>query len=343
MSYTIDVYRKRVDPTHSLIEVAAYVSFFPQLVAGPIERAGRLLHQFRRKRTVTADMLSSGALLIALGFFKKLAIADAVAPYATRAFSSVQTAPWHMLVTGAWFFAIQIYCDFSAYSDIARGVARLLGFNLMVNFNQPYFSTSITEFWRRWHISLSTWLRDYLYIPLGGNRCGRIRSLLNVIITMILGGLWHGANWTFLLWGTLHGCYVVIHRLMLRGRKLPAASGTRGTGFRLKCFIKGLLTFHLVLLAWIVFRCTSLAETWQYMTGLVSLRNIQQLDMLLYYRLAFFILLLLFIDIPQYRNRCHEAMLSWHWAFRGVAIGVMIVLTILLAPSNETPFVYFQF
>jgi len=219
MAYTIDVYWGREKAKYSFPLFALYVSFFPQLVAGPIERSTRLIPELQKKRVIYPEQIYSAFQLMLVGYFKKVFIADGVAPVVNRCFDSAGTVSGLALVFGAWLFALQIYGDFSGYTDIARGVSRLFGIELCLNFRQPYLSSNITEFWRRWHISLSSWLRDYLYIPLGGNRKGKYRPYLNNMITMLLGGLWHGANWTFVVWGGLHGLYLAVHKMMMGNQK----------------------------------------------------------------------------------------------------------------------------
>jgi alginate O-acetyltransferase complex protein AlgI len=223
ISYTFDIYRRRIEPTNDLIAFGTYVSYFPQLVAGPIERAQHLMPQILNSARPFPD--DSGrreaARLILVGLIKKVVLADGVARLANDAFDQADSASAVVLIVGVVAFGIQIYGDFSGYTDIARGVSKLLGIELIVNFTQPYLSRNITEFWRRWHISLSDWLRDYLYIPLGGNRSGTLATYRNLMITMLLGGLWHGASWNFVIWGGLHGAYLVIHKLV-RGGKVDA-------------------------------------------------------------------------------------------------------------------------
>lgn len=222
ISYVMDVYRRELPATRSLVQFLAYVSFFPQLVAGPIERAAHLLPQFAKTRAITPRMLEEGGWLMVLGLFKKVVLADNLAPLADMVYQNT-TFSGPAVALGTVAFAFQIYCDFSGYSDIARGTARVLGFDIMVNFNLPYAAANLREFWRRWHISLSTWLRDYLYIPLGGNRGGKARTCLNVFLTMLLGGLWHGAAWNFVLWGVWHGAGLVVQRVV-RGASERGAS-----------------------------------------------------------------------------------------------------------------------
>ncbi|MCE7945771.1 MAG: MBOAT family protein, partial [Chlorobi bacterium CHB1] len=213
LSYTIDVYRSEKTPERNFIKFALYVTFFPQLVAGPIERSTRLLPQFDHEHKFDANRVVSGLRLMLWGFFKKLVIADRLALYVNEVYNNPADYTGLPVIIATYFFAFQIYCDFSAYSDIAIGAARVLGFDLMKNFRQPYLAQSIGEFWKRWHISLSTWFRDYLYIPLGGNRVSRLRWYVNLMAVFLISGLWHGANWTFVVWGALHGSYFVLSLL----------------------------------------------------------------------------------------------------------------------------------
>ena len=342
MAYTLDVYRGRLAPTRNFVDFALYVSYFPQLVAGPIERATNLLGQLARPRVVTREKIETGCFLILLGLFRKVAIADGVAPTVNAIFADPGSQTWAALVQGMWLFAIQIYGDFCGYSDIARGTSRLLGIELMENFNQPYLSRNITEFWRRWHISLSTWLRDYLYIPLGGNRRGVAMTYRNLMLTMLLGGLWHGARWTFVAWGAIHGVALAVHKYGLERREgAPIAAAGRWT---LRDVGAALATFHLVMLAWIFFRAASFGEAWAYLGGLAGGRGGWEawtggggLQVM------FFSLMVLATDIPQYWRGRHEALLEGPWVVRGLAYAGMLLAIVLLRPMNEMPFIYFQF
>ena len=219
LTYTIDIYRGKLSPTGSFVDYALFTSFFPQILAGPIERAANLLPQISAPRQVTRAKVLTGLNLILIGYFKKVAIADTLAPIVGKIFDTPEAMSSGQLLTGMYAYTFQIYGDFSGYTDIARGIACILGFESMVNFNTPYLSRNITEFWRRWHISLSTWFRDYLYVPLGGNRLGPARTYANLFITMLLCGLWHGAAWTFVLWGGLHGLCLMGHRMSARGKE----------------------------------------------------------------------------------------------------------------------------
>lgn len=252
LSYTIDIYKKNLEPSKSWVEFFTFVSFFPQLVAGPIERAGNLLPQFSRNRTFCYNQAVSGLQLMLWGFFKKIVIADRLSVFVDHVFNNPSDAYGLTVVLGTVFFAFQIYCDFSAYSDIAIGTARLFGFDLMTNFRTPYFSTSMKEFWGRWHISLSTWFRDYVYIPLGGNRVNTFFWVRNMMITFVISGLWHGASFNFIIWGFIHGLVIVIEGLL----------GKWYTGsVKLPVFFKWALTFSLVCLGWVFFRAATLSDS----------------------------------------------------------------------------------
>ena len=241
LSYVIDVYKGEEKAEHNFITYAAFISFFPQLVAGPIERTGNLLPQIKGKKEFSYDQAVFGLKLMAWGFFKKLVVADNLAIYADAVFSDVNYHQGFSLVLATLFFTIQIYCDFSGYSEIAIGTAKLFGVNLMTNFDSPYFSTSLQEFWRRWHISLSSWFRDYVYIPLGGNRKGKVRKALNLLITFTASGLWHGANYTYIMWGLMHGVGQVVENFFQKKKRW-------------------LLTFVYVAAAWVFFRAQSITE-----------------------------------------------------------------------------------
>ncbi len=247
ISYSVDVYRKRIEPVKNIIDFGFYVSFFPQLVAGPIVRAWEFIPQLYQKYHMSAKWFWWAVSLIVGGLFKKIVISDYLAVnFVDRVFDSPIMYSGIELLFGAYAYTLQIYCDFSGYTDIAIGVALLLGFRLPANFNRPYLACSVTDFWRRWHISLSSWLRDYLYIPLGGNRRGKARQSVNLMITMLLGGLWHGAGWLFVLWGGLHGLALVIEK---QWKRLFAHSK-----IRMPKFIAFLLTFHFVVFTWVIFR-----------------------------------------------------------------------------------------
>ncbi len=337
ISYTVDVYRRHIEPADNLLTFAVFVAYFPQLVAGPIGRAQLQLPQFSEERSYPdAEKRLSALLLIALGLFKKVVIADAVAPIVAGAFSKPNSAGALHLLLGAYAFAIQIYGDFSGYTDIARGSSRLLGIELIENFRQPYLSRNITEFWRNWHISLSTWLRDYLYIPLGGNRRGRLLTYRNLMLTMLLGGLWHGAAFTFVVWGGLHGAFLVGHRLMAERRRHEERESINWREDALRI----VATFHLVCLAWIVFRADSLTEAWSYVTGILTLRP----GPLPASALAVLgpMLLVFLIDVAQRAHRDDVWFRTWQPVPQGVVLG-MFALGIIVFSGDVVPFIYFQF
>jgi len=342
LGYTIDVYRRKMEPTDDLLSFAVYVAYFPQLVAGPIERASRLLPQIQRLRVrLTAPQIRTGLYLILLGLFRKVVIADGLAPMVDEAFGRSGSGQWVRLLFGLYAFSLQIYGDFAGYSAIARGASRLLGIELMENFRQPYLSRNITHFWRTWHISLSTWLRDYLYITLGGNRRGRIFTYRNLMLTMLLGGLWHGAAWTFVVWGGLHGLYLAAHR-SLRHKSPKAADDP----FTVRDLVPTLVTFHLVALSWIFFRADTFSQAWEYLTGIVTLRGGvpdlvvagEMLALLVPLGVMSFVL-----DLAQRQARNQTAPLEWGVLQRGFAYGVMIVGLIVFTGGGAVPFIYFQF
>jgi len=256
MSYTIDIYRRKISATRQIIEYLAYVSFFPQLVAGPIERAERLLPQFFKRRIFDHDKAVDGCRQMLWGFFKKIAIADHLGPAVDAAFANPRSMESGELVAATVLFAAQIYFDFSAYSDIACGTARLFGFELMRNFAYPYFAQNMREFWKRWHISLSTWFKDYVYLPLGGSRVSRVRKAFNVMVTFLLSGFWHGASWNFLLWGALHGSAVMPE--MLRARRDPPPPLEVLPLYHQ--FVRMLIVFAVVCVGWIFFRAKDVSD-----------------------------------------------------------------------------------
>ncbi len=272
ISYSIDVYRKKIEPTRDAVAFMAYVSFFPQLVAGPIERGSHLLPQFFQKRTFDHYQAVRGMRQILWGLFKKILIADNCAEHVNYIFSDPASQNGSTLLLGALLFSFQIYGDFSGYSDIAIGTARLFGFELMQNFSFPYFSTDIARFWRRWHISLTSWFRDYVYIPLGGSRMGQSKQIRNTLIVFLLSGLWHGAQWTFVVWGCLHFLYM-LPGLLSRKDNHSAAGEERAISHPLYFIRSGvsmIITFLLVMLAWVFFRSASIGQAFIYIQGLFS-------------------------------------------------------------------------
>lgn len=339
MSYSFDVYRRHIRPTRNLLAFAVFVAFFPQLVAGPIGRAHLQLPQFERDRIrPKGPEVAEGLFLILMGLFKKVFIADALAPFVTSAFASPRSSGSATLVLGAYAFALEIYGDFAGYSDIARGSARLLGIDLPVNFDQPYLSRSVTEFWRRWHISLSNWLRDYLYVPLGGNRGTRWSVYRNLMLTMLIGGLWHGAATTFVIWGGIHGLMLVFERQFLSA---SARDAWRPYEPR-RDLLRTVVTFNVVCGAWIFFRASSTGEAFAYLRGIAALRGgpIDSDGLVL---LALAVAAMLVIDAAQYRARNHIVMLEWTpWA-QGLVLATFALCVLVFSGGRPVPFIYFRF
>lgn len=354
LSYTIDVYRGIRKPEKRLGIFALYVSFFPQLVAGPIERSTRLIPQFDKQVKFDYDCVVSGLKLMLWGMFKKVVIADNLAQFVEPVYSNPTafTGPSFMIATV--FFAFQIYCDFSGYSDIAIGSARVLGFDLMKNFNRPYFATSVTEFWRRWHISLSTWFRDYLYIPLGGNRVKPSRNYVNLFIVFLLCGLWHGANWTFVVWGVIHGLYLIFERLTKKARAsfVQKLSLEKKIG-RWLTVMKVSITFGLVCFAWIFFRAQNLSDAWYIVTHLLTGWNevctgdLQSVLILGSHR--FFVMALILIGtmetvhLLQAKGNIEDILNNKPIWLRWTVYYVLILSIMLLGNFNSQEFIYFQF
>jgi alginate O-acetyltransferase complex protein AlgI len=346
MAYTIDVYRRQAEPAEDPLDFALYVAWFPQLVAGPIERATDLLPQLARRRTWSTDAFWSGADLVLWGFVKKVLIADSVAPWVDRVFDHPSELGRTELALGTYLFALQIYGDFSGYTDIARGVSRWLGVELSVNFRQPYAAANITDFWRRWHITLSSWLRDYLYIPLGGNRSGGWRTYRNNLVTMLLGGLWHGASVNFVVWGGLHGLYLAAHKLWLGGAPVPVPP-TSGPRAVLRRWASVLFTFHLVCLGWIFFRAPTLAGAATHLEGLLfgPWRGPDgTITLGLATSLAVFGAVVVAIDAACGSARSDVPTLArWPAPARGALYAAALLALMMIGEEGGAPFVYFQF
>lgn len=346
LSYTIDVYRKKLDATKDFIAFSAFVSFFPQLVAGPIERATELLPQFYKKRTFDYSKAVDGLRQVLWGLFKKIVIADNCAELANQIFNSSGDYNGATLFLGAIFFAFQIYGDFSGYSDIAIGVSRLFGFNLMQNFNFPYFSRDIAEFWRRWHISLSAWFRDYLYIPLGGSRGGIWMKLRNTFIIFVVSGFWHGANWTFIAWGALNAIYFLPLLLGNTNRKNLGGLGEE-TSISLREVVSIIGTFILTVFAWIFFRANNIDHAIDYISRIISpsffsIPKIQNMS-----KGLLTILLILFFLFIEWKGRkgqygIQNIGIKWKRSYR-IGFYYVIILMIFLFSGGKQEFIYFQF
>lgn len=343
LSYTIDIYRGTLKPTKSFQTFALYVSFFPQLVAGPIERACNLLPQFEHDRKVTRVMLSQALILVLTGYVKKVLISDQLAGSIEYAFSSWQEISSLALFKGLVLFSVQIYFDFSGYSDIARGTAKLFGIDLMLNFRQPYFSVDIAEFWQRWHISLSTWLRDYLYIPLGGNRKGAGRTYCNLMATMLLGGLWHGASWTFVFWGGLHGLYLIVYKLFGGRKRAISFSNVARFKYLVANFHYVVLTYLLVLVTWLLFRSPDIGIAAGYFIRMVSCVGGWDWSIIGFLILMFAVICL--IDLPAYISDDEYYINKMPLYIRlPIFIVVAVLIIMLLFQQNmDRAFIYFQF
>ena len=345
LSYTIDVYQKRLPATHDIIEFLAYISFFPQLVAGPIERATNLLPQFQRRRQFDYAKAVDGMRQMLWGFLKKLVIADNCATVVNEYWSHYQDLPGVSLFLLGVLFTFQIYCDFSGYSDIAIGCARLFGFNLMRNFNFPYFSRSIPEFWRRWHISLTTWFRDYIYFPLGGSRCDKWKIIRNVYIVWGVSGLWHGANWTFVCWGLFHATLLAIYNIFGINTKYKQVVAYGKYLPNIRETLQIALTFFLTVIGWIIFRAESMTQAVDFLTAMVSNRffDASALHEVTY---MCFGIALLAVEWLQ-RDKQHALQFSDAKPFnhRLIRWGVYYIILLLIAKyagSSQT-FIYFQF
>lgn len=349
LSYSLDIYNGKIKPERHLGRFAVYVSFFPQLVAGPIERAKNLLPQFRENIKFDIVKASDGLKLMLWGFFLKIVIADRLAMFANEVYNDVYSYEGLPLIIATYFFTFQIYCDFAGYSFIAIGAAKTMGINLMDNFKRPYFSKSISEFWRRWHISLSSWFRDYVYIPLGGNRTTKYRWYLNLFLVFLISGFWHGAGWTFIAWGGIHGFYLVFS-IVTKDRKQKLIEASKISKHK-KVFklLKVLITFHLVVFAWIFFRANNIEEAiyvvfnmfvgFGYGLDFASLplgRNYFMLS-------ASFILFMEFIHLIQERRGMRKFLSNKPLFVRWSLYYVIIFLILLFGVFEKQEFIYFQF
>lgn len=358
LGYTIDVYRGDVEVEKNFLRYALFVSFFPQLVAGPIERSKNLLAQLREEHDFSFDRMKEGLLLMLWGYFMKMVVADRIAIFVDAVYSNLNTYTGYYVLIASVLFAFQIYCDFAGYSTIAMGAAKIMGFTLMENFNAPYLSSTVSEFWRRWHISLSTWFRDYLYIPLGGNRKGTFRKYLNILIVFLVSGLWHGANWTYVIWGGLNGVFQILGDMYKPIRdKLQKVFGLDRDTFSHK-LLKIVITFLLVDFAWIFFRAATITDAliavrsiftadnpWILFDGsLYGLGLIQKDFQLMLYGIG----ILMIVDIFKYKGICiRERILQQEWWFRWL-VGIGAVLVILVFGIygfgyDAKNFIYFQF
>ncbi|MDR2563700.1 MAG: MBOAT family protein [Prevotellaceae bacterium] len=346
MSYTIDVYRQKLEPLDKIQDYAFYVSFFPQLVAGPIVRARDFIPQIRQPLFVSEEMFGRGVFLIITGLFKKAVISDYISiNFVDRIFDNPALYSGVENLFGVYGYALQIYCDFSGYSDMAIGIALLLGFRFNINFDSPYKSASITEFWRRWHISLSSWLRDYLYISLGGNRKGKIRTYINLAATMLLGGLWHGASLRFLCWGALHGIALAAHKFLMS--IFPQLKST-GAEMKPPARIVGMiLTFHLVCLSWIFFRADSFELAISMIKQIFTFFHAELLPGLLESYPAVFVLMSIGFAMhftpAKIEKSCEQIVIRLPLLWKAAALAGTIALVMQVKSSEIQAFIYFQF
>lgn len=347
LSYSIDVYRGKIEPTRDIVQFFAYVSFFPQLVAGPIERATNLLPQFGRERVFDYSQGVDGLRQIVWGYFKKIVIADWCGVYVDKVFSDIPGNDGVRLTVAAVLFAFQIYGDFSGYSDIAIGTAKLFGIKLMRNFATPYFSRDIAEFWRRWHISLTTWFRDYLYIPMGGSRRSKARVALNTMVIFLVSGFWHGANWTFLAWGAFHAFLFLPLILTGNNRKYKEIVAGDRLLPNFKEFCQILLTFALVTAGWVIFRADNLPQAWSFFTGLFHGNSLGDLKFFVnktFLSRAVWIFVMLLVEWIDRREEHGLSMKGVsHRAVRYAIYLAIILVTMLYYDDGSPKFIYFQF
>lgn len=356
LSYVIDVYKEKYEPEKNFFFYALYVSFFPQLVAGPIERPENLLPQLKNQEGINTRNMSEGMVLMLIGYIKKIVIADMIGIYVNNIFSNILETNGLLILVGTLLFSVQILCDFSGYSDIAKGVAKMFNIDLMVNFNHPYKSESIKEFWSRWHISLSSWLRDYVYIPLGGNRVKLPRWILNILIVFLISGIWHGANWTYVIWGLMHGVLQVIERLLhpliLKGCEKKGVNYNKSI-FRI---LRIVLTFTLVALTWIPFRSNNLSDmvsayrilftSWRFNSQYFATFN--AFIPMTTFNIVFILLGIVLFNLVDYlpRLRFNEKT-SGYILRKGVYVaGICLVMFCFIYLQNidvKTSFIYFQF
>ncbi len=334
LSYTTDVFRRKMKPTTDFVSFAAFISFFPQLVAGPIERAFNLLPQFHKKRLFDLNLAVKGMRQILWGLFKKIVIADTLSTYVDAIFNSYEVLPGSTLLLGAIYFAVQIYCDFSGYSSIAIGTARLFGFTLLQNFSYPYFSTNVSQFWGKWHISLTSWFRDYVYIPMGGSRGSLTKTIFNTLFVFALSGFWHGANWTFVIWGLLNGLYL-IPNLILKNKKVISENNVFG-------IFSMLFTFGLITFSWIFFRSNNLAQAFQYINGLFS-KSLFTYPVQHGMAITIPLIVILF-GVEWIRKKEIELFQpqNIHFILRWIIYLVMIIICLAFFKQNQS-FIYFQF
>lgn len=339
MSYTIDIYKKKLKPVEDLVDFSVFVSFFPQLVAGPIERASRFIPQVQSPRVISEDLIISGLWLVLIGLFKKSVIADNLAPIVDGTFSASSVTSGLEWWIATLAFTFQIYCDFSGYSDIARGISKLLGFELMLNFNLPYLATSPSDFWNRWHISLSTWLRDYLYIPLGGNRGTAFATYRNLMVTMLLGGLWHGAGWHFVLWGGFHGLILIIYRVLSN----PDHEKNRDKTNYMEKTARISIFFMITCVGWLFFRAEDINQAFVALIKMFSNFQITDEALQIIGPVFFYFCLLIIVELYTRNSDDPRLCKAWKFGVGPIFISLLAIIIICLGSPAAQDFIYFQF
>ena len=346
LSYTIDVYRGKMEPTRDIVAFFAFIGFFPQLVAGPIERASNLLPQFLQKREFSYEQAADGMRQILWGLFKKIVVADTCAIYVNQVFSTYSTQTGSALVIAAVLFTFQIYGDFSGYSDIAIGTAKLFGIRLMRNFNNPYFSRDIAEFWRRWHISLTTWFRDYVYIPMGGSRVGTAKIIRNTFVIFLLSGLWHGANWTFIVWGAYHAL-LFLPLILLRKNRVHTNQVAEGRLLPTwKEALQMFVTFAFAVVGWVIFRSETITQSWEYLRGMAQWDSFQACYLFFTQKevcmTAWLCILMLIVEWLQ-RDKQHGLEMNIPQWYIRYPIYLALMAAIIYFYGDAVTFIYFQF
>lgn len=341
MACTIDVYKGEATAKRSLLDYLLYICYFPHLIAGPILRLKDSWEQVTNPSKPDKNSFNEGIYLIFWGLLKKMIIADNLAALVEQTFSSTSDLSTGLAWLGVYCFAVQIYCDFSGYVDTAIGISKIFKVPLPINFDGPYISQSITEFWRRWHITLSNWLRDYLYIPLGGNRKGEFRTYINLMITMLIGGLWHGANWTFVIWGAMHGIYLSIEKLLNQYFALPLIENKNK--FSARIFLQQIICFHLVCLTWVFFRAKNIIEGFNYISRLFSLNSKQLVLNDLALQSTVILVLSLILHLLNRKFDIKNTMNTWRLEFRVAFLFLAIIVLLIFGVKQEVRFIYFDF
>jgi len=337
ISYTVDVYRRQTKPAQKYSDYLLFVIYFPHMIAGPIMRAKNFLPQITSQRIVTTELFYEGCFLFFWGIFEKMFVADNLAKVVNPVFAASAPYEGGAILLAIYAFSFQIFCDFDGYSNMARGLGKCMGFEITINFKLPYFATNPREFWQRWHISLSTWLRDYLYIPLGGNRNGKGHMYMALLVTMLLGGLWHGASWTFVVWGAYQATLLIVHRIFTKPDERPKGQHP------FKYFLKIIFFFHLVVLGWLFFRAQSFGQIVNMLQALMFNFRFNQQDLSLWIKSAGFVLPLLAIQIWQFKSNDLIILFKQHWLLKTIVYAFLTYLVLGWGIMKTEEFIYFQF